>query len=168
MNQIENLKDLLIEQSRELHSSYEQELKELPKFEKKAVSTDLKKIINKQTQTIKTQQARLTNLFEKLNASPDGNHSLTTKSILKETNERIDHSETEEICDVCIVNSLQQLGHKKISDLGAASAYAREIGKIEAATLLHDSLEEDKYLGKELIKLAQRDINRKAASVITA
>jgi ferritin-like metal-binding protein YciE len=168
MNKIENLKDLLIEQGRELHSSYQQELAELPNFEKKAISSNLKKIIKKQTQITKDQQTRLTNVFGKLNANPDGNTSLTTKSILRESKDRIEHSKTGEVCDACIVNSLQQLGHKKVSDLGAIAAYAKEIGKVEAATILHQSLNEEKELGRELINLAQKDINRQAASVITA
>ncbi len=168
MKKIQNLKDLLIEQGRELHSSYQQELKELPNIEKKAASAKLKKIINKETQRIKSQQTNLVNVFGKLNANPNGNQSTVTKSILSEANERINNSKTKEVCDACIVNSLQQLGHKKVSDLGAISAYAKEIGNTEAATILHNSLNEEKQIGKELINLAQKDINRKAASAVTA
>lgn len=167
MSKIENLRDLFVEQGRELHSTYEQELKELPKFEKQVGSAGLRKIINKQVQIAKNQQDRLAETFFKLRIDPEGNKSLTAETILSETHKRINQSKNGKVCDAGIVGSLQQLGHKKIADLGALSAYADEIGQVSAALMLHQSFEEEKALGRELISLAKSDINKKAYSSAT-
>lgn len=162
MSKIKNLKDLFIEQGRELQNSYEQELKELPKIEKKAGSTKLKSIINKHVQATKNQQDRLNKTFSRLNVSSNGNKNLATETILKEANRRINESENIEVCDACIIGSLQQLGHNRVADLGTLSAYAEEIGQETSAKLLHESFQEEKRLGRELIDLAKSDINKKA------
>ena len=100
--------------------------------------------------------------------TPKGHKSAVTEAILKETQSKIKESATPEACDVCIVGSLQQLGHRKMADLGALSAYAKEIGQKDIASELEASYNEEKKVGKELIKLAQAEINKSAHLEMTA
>lgn len=165
MNNIENLKDLFIEQGKEMNDSYQQALRELPGIEKQAESKELKNMINEYVETTKKQQDRLKNALEKMNITHEGDKSIITETILNETERRIGHCKTADVRDACVVGALQQLGHKKVADLGAMAAYAEEIGQISAATLLRESFEEEKKIGKELIKLAQNSINRHAAGI---
>lgn len=165
MNNIENLKDLFIEQGKEMNDSYQQALRELPAIEKQAESKELKNMINEYVETTRRQQDRLKNALEKINVTPEGDKSFITEAILNETERRIGYCKTADVRDACVVSALQQLGHKKVADLGALAAYAEEIGQVSAATLLRESFEEEKRMGKELIKLAQNSINKHAATI---
>ena len=147
--------------------AYEQEMKELPIIEKKIDSKELKQIFGKHIQSTKNQQTLLKEAFTKMNFNQTGQKSLITESIFKEAHNQINNSENVEVCDACIVSSLQQLGHRKVADLGALSSFANEIGQESAANMLHNSLEEEKKQGRELIDLAKNEINKKAATQMT-
>jgi ferritin-like metal-binding protein YciE len=53
--------------------------------------------------------------------------------------------------------------HYEISRYGTLVAWARALGKEECAELLHETLEEEKATDMKLTRLAERDLNRRAA-----
>lgn len=164
MKKIENLKDLFIEQSRELYDSNRQELKELPSIEKQATSTELKKIIKKQVGKVKSQQECLMDALAIFDAEPDGEKCETTEAILRHSHTLINASNDNEVRDASILNAVQQLGHRKIAGLGSTSAYARELGRESTAKSLHVLLNDEHQIDRELTLLAQDQINKQAVA----
>jgi len=160
---IKNLKDLLIEETRELYLSNKQELKELSNIEKVATSADLKKFINKQIVASVAQQEKLDEVLKKLNYVVKRGKSETTKSILNLAQQRIKQSSEPSVRDAGIVNSLQYLSHRKIAGFGSGAAYANQIGQKETAKIFHTALKEEKKIDAQLSKLAERELNKKAS-----
>lgn len=164
-NKIENLKDLLIEEGSDLYSSTQQELKELPKMESSAASPKLKDLIKRQMKVSEDQQKNLKDAFNQMNSTMESGICRTTESILNRTHEIIENSADKEVCDAGIVNSLQQLSHRKIAGFGSSAAFAEQIGQKEAAKAFKQALETEKKIDAELSSLAVNEINRKAATV---
>lgn len=163
-NKIENLQDLFVDEGRELYYTTQQELKELPKLEKKATSPALKKLIQKQREAAKAQQAHLKNAFKTIDAKLESGQCEMTQSIFKRSEETIGKSPNKAVRDAAIINSLQQLSHRKIASFGTTAAYAKEIGQKAAAKGIHDALTSEKRIDAELSKIATGDINKKAAT----
>ena len=155
-----DLRDLLLWEGRELFNSNQQELRELPKIERRAVSTDLKNLIKKQFERTEKEQKYLESAFTKLHADHDGKTCRATEAILKETHEMLENSLDRELVDAGIIRSLQMLGHRKIAGFGTSAAYARAIGEESAASYFHNALEEEKKLDVEFSRLAEQACNK--------
>lgn len=163
---IENLRDLFIEQGRELYDASKQEQKELPNIQKKVSNQQLIQVIDRQLNAAKNQNSQLQQAFKKLNVSPEGEKNQCFQSIFKQTKSLIDRCKDPAVCDAAIVNSIQQLNHNKITGFGSLSSYAKEIGQEEISSSLHETLDEEKAIDNELSELAENEINKKAVSAI--
>jgi ferritin-like metal-binding protein YciE len=162
LNRIDNLRDLFLQQGRELYSSTLQELAELPKIEKQVSSPVLKKLINKKIMRIQNEQVKLAEVLKEINASPDGNGAYATESILKMMQSQINRCTDSAARDAGVILNLQRLIHWKLAGLGTTSAFAAEIGQEKGAGTLLDVLQEAKELDRELSQLARGEINRQA------
>lgn len=159
---VRNLRDLFIEQGRELYDAFQQEQKELPKIQLKANNQELKRIINNQLDMAENESIQLEGAFRKLNASPKGEKSECYQSIFKQTKNLIDRSKDSEIRDAAIINSVQRLNNNKITDFKSLLTYAKEIGQEETASSFYEALNEEKDIDRELTDLAEKEINKKA------
>lgn len=164
--QIATLRDLFIEQGRELYDTTRQEQKELPRMQKQVSNKQLKQLIDKQVSTAKDQQKRLENAFKKLNEKPDGEKSECCKAIITQGNKLAERAKNSNVRDAAIITAAQRLSHNKITALGTLSAYARQIGQQEVANMMHEALGQEKAIDNELSELAERDINKNAMAAV--
>jgi ferritin-like metal-binding protein YciE len=162
MKEIKNLRDLFLEEGREVYDANRQGLKMFKDIEAKASTDRLKNLIRKEAQQTESQQQNILEAFKRLNENCEGGKCATTQSILNRTQQFINKSNTKETRDASIISSLQQLTHMRMADLGSTAAHAREIGHEETARMFHDALEQEKKFDKELSNLAQGGINKQA------
>ena len=159
---INNLKDLFVEQGRELYDSSLQEEKELVAIENHVSNIELKNVINRQLNTAKDQRTRLDKAFKTINAKVEGEKNECCQAVFRKTQSLIDRSGDPRIKDAVIINSIQRLNHGKIAVLGSLASYAKEIGYPEIAFSIHETLNEEKAIDRELTDLAEKEINQKA------
>jgi len=161
---IENLRDLFIEQGRELIDAFKQEQKELPKIQKWVNNSRLKDLIVRELNTTKLQNFKIEQAFKNMNVGLEGEKNQCCESIFKQTKKYIERSSDTEVRDAAILNAIQRLNHNKITGFGSLAAYANEIGKSDLAKSLHETLEDEKSIDMELTKLAENEINKIAVS----
>jgi ferritin-like metal-binding protein YciE len=65
--------------------------------------------------------------------------------------------------DACLVASGQRAEHYEMAAYGTLVAWAKELGHEDVATLLEETLNEEKAADAKLTKLAEGGINRQAA-----
>lgn len=159
---INNLKDLFVEQARELYDSSLQEEKELGFIESHVSNAQLKNVVNNQFNTARDQRALLDKAFKTLNTSVEGEKNECCQAVLRKAQSLIDRSGDGRIKDAVIINSIQRLNHSKIAILGSLASYAKEIGHPEIAYSLKETLDEEKAIDRELTDLAEKEINQKA------
>ena len=162
---IENLKDLFIEQGRELYDAALLVQEELPKIQKKVSNPKLRAIIEQEILTAKKEEEGMQEIFRDINEKPEGEKNECCSAVLSHSKKIINRSKDAMVRDAAIINSLQRLNHNKITGFGSMTAYAKEIGRDKIAHQLHEKLEREKELDKELSFLAQHEINHKAAMV---
>jgi len=159
ITKINNVKGLLIEECKDLYHSNQQELKELPKFEKTASSPDLKRFIKKQIIASKFQQKQLDEVLTELNWVSKPGTCDTTTSILNRTEDRMRQTTKPVVRDASIVNSLQYLNHRKIAGFVASANFANQIGQTDVADVFQGAVEQEKNTDFELSVLAEREID---------
>ena len=154
------LKELYIDELKDLYSAENQLVKALPKMAKAATSPDLRAGFEEHLEQTKGHVQRLETIFEQLGESPKGKKCKGMEGLIKEGSEAIEEYEGE-LLDAALIGAAQRVEHYEMAGYGTVSAFAEELGESEHVTLLNETLEEEKETDEKLSGLAG-DINAKA------
>jgi ferritin-like metal-binding protein YciE len=155
------LRDLYIEQLRDLYDAENRLVKALPKMAKHASSDDLRDGIEEHLEQTRGQVDRLKEIFTSLGEKPSGKKCVGMVGILDEDEEIIDEDYDGAVLDAAIIAAAQKVEHYEIAAYGCAQAWAEILGEAEASSLLEKSLDEEKAADQKLTEIAE-DINAQA------
>jgi len=156
---METLKDLYVEQLRDLYSAESQILKALPKMEKAASHDPLKMAFKEHREVTEKQVERLDRIFEMLGEKPSGHHCKGMEGLLKEGDEAIKETGDKDTLDAGLIAAAQRVEHYEIAGYGTVRSYARHLGLDEHAQLLDQTLKEEGETDHRLTGLAESIIN---------
>jgi ferritin-like metal-binding protein YciE len=156
------LKEIYVEELKDLYSAENQLVKALPKMAKAATSEDLRAGFEEHLEQTKGHVQRLEDIFKTLGESPKGKTCKGMQGLVTEGSEMIEEEDEGEGLDVGLISAAQRVEHYEIAGYGCVAAYADLLGEEEAASLLRMTLEEEKETDKKLTGLA-REINVEAA-----
>lgn len=154
----------MVEEIRDLYDAERQLVKALPKMAKGASSDDLRSLIETHLEETQEQVKRLERAFEMLDERPRGKHCEGIAGIIKEGSNLLEEDFDGAVLDAGIIAGAQRAEHYEIGAYGSVIAWARSIGEGEVASLLEETLEEEKGADKKLSHLAESSINQEAAS----
>jgi ferritin-like metal-binding protein YciE len=160
--EMESLKDLFIDQLKDIYSAETQVTKALPKMAKKASSTELQNAFKMHLDQTQDQIKRLDEIFSSLGKNPKGKKCKGMQGLLEEGEEMMSEDATPEVLDAGLIAAAQRVEHYEISAYGTARAYARVLGDEKAASLLDQTLQEESETDKKLNQLAEGQINTRA------
>ncbi len=156
----ESLKDLYIDELRDLYSAENQLVKALPKLAKAATSEDLSAAFEGHLEQTKGHVQRLEQIFESLGESPKGKKCVGMEGLVKEGSELSGEFERK-VLDAGLIGAAQRVEHYEIAAYGTVAAFAELLGESEQQSLLHETLQEEKETDEKLTELS-REINAKA------
>ena len=159
---LNTLKQLYIEELRDLHSAENQLLKALPKMAKGASSEELKLAFENHLDQTKVHVERLEEIFERLDESPKGKTCQAMKGLVEEGSEILGEDGEESVLDAGIIAAAQKVEHYEIASYGTVRTFAQLLGEDEAAELLQETLDEEGEADKLLTQLAQEMVNPEA------
>jgi len=154
------LKELYIDELKDLYSAENQLVKALPKMAKAATSPDLRAGFEGHFEQTKGHVQRLETIFEKLGESPKGKKCTGMEGLIEEGAEAIKEYE-HELLDAALIGAAQRVEHYEMAGYATVSAFAGELGESEHVSLLNKTLQEEKQTDEKLSKLAG-DINARA------
>lgn len=160
---LKSLKDLYIDQLKDLHSAETQMTKALPKMAKASSSPELQSAFQEHLEQTKGHVRRIEKIFDRLDMSAKGKKCKGMEGLIKEGEELIHEDPDAAVLDAGLIAAAQRVEHYEIAGYGAARTYARLLGDDEAATVLQQTLDEEGKANKKLTQLAEGGINRKAA-----
>lgn len=151
---------------RQLQDIYwaEKELdKFMPKIVKQVTSDELKQTFQEHMQITKGQIKRLENVFELLGARPKGEKCDGMEGLIKEAEKLVQEAEQGIVRDAFIIGAVQKVEHYEMASYGTLKALASIIGEYEIASLLGETLEEEKDADMNLTEVAENLVNIEAA-----
>jgi ferritin-like metal-binding protein YciE len=83
--------------------------------------------------------------------------------ILKEASEVAGEVDDKDVLDAALIAAAQAVEHYEITRYGTLIAWANMLGRNDCASVLQQSLEEEKLTDSKLNTMALRNVNRKAA-----
>jgi ferritin-like metal-binding protein YciE len=159
---LDTLKQLYIEELRDLYSAENQLLKALPKMAKGASSEELKLAFENHLDQTKVHVERLEEIFERLDETPKGKTCQAMKGLVEEGSEILGEDGEESVRDAGIIAAAQKVEHYEIASYGTVRTFAQLLGEDEAAELLQETLDEEGEADKLLTQLAQEIVNPEA------
>lgn len=154
MASLNSLKDLLIDELRDLYSAETQLVKALPKMAKAASNDDLKQGILAHLEETRGHVDRLDRSLRILGASVKGKTCHAMKGLVEEGEEAIDTKAPPAIRDANLIGAAQRVEHYEIAAYGTARSFAETLGEEEIAELLQESLDEEGETDKKLTTIA--------------
>ena len=138
--------------------------KALPKMAKEADNDELKEAFTTHLKETEGHVERLEEVFKMIGKPARGKTCDAILGIIAEGKEVIDEVDDERVLDAGLIAAGQAAEHYEIARYGTLCAWAKLIGKPQAARLLHETLEEEKHADELLSKIAERAVNRQAVA----
>lgn len=161
---LESLRELLVDELKDLYSAENQLLKALPKMAKAAASPELKAAFEEHLEETKGQVDRLVTIFEQLEGSPKGKKCKAMEGLIEEGSDVIDAEGDDSVKDAALICAAQKVEHYEMAGYGCARTFATLLGLDEVADLLQTTLDEEGTADKKLTELAETVINVEAAT----
>lgn len=146
-----SLKEVLIDELRDLYSAENQIVKATPKTLKKVSDANLKAAMTTHLEETKQQVLRLRSIFEQLGKKPTGKHCDGTEGCLKEVEEAREGDTEGALKDVGIIGAALRVEHYEIAGYSAALAMAKALKEVEVVKLLTESLKEEQAAAKIIL-----------------
>lgn len=161
---VENLRQLLVDELRDLYSAETQLTKALPKVAKHANDGKLKQAIEHHLQETEGHVQRLEQIFQQLGESPKGKTCEGMKGLITEADERMKTRGDAATLDAGLIADAQRVEHYEISAYGSSRTFAELLGERQIVSLLEQTLNEEKAADSKLNQIAQGiNVEAKAA-----
>ena len=150
------LKELYIDELKDLYNAENQLVKALPKMAKAAASEELRAGFEEHLEQTRGHVTRLEQIFESLGESPRGKKCKGMEGLVEEGAEIIDEDLEDSVKDAGLIGAAQRVEHYEIAAYGTVKAFADTLGHSEHVSLLEETLEEEKETDEKLTDLAKQ------------
>jgi ferritin-like metal-binding protein YciE len=148
------LKDVLIDELRDMYSAENQLVKALPKLAKGAKSPKLKQLFSAHLEQTKGQVERLKKVFLALGEKPTGQHCNGMEGVIEEGKDALEKDEEGASFDSGIVGAALRTEHYEIAGYEACILMATTLGIPKVARLLNANLKEELGAAKKITAAA--------------
>src|SRR5207245_2002532 len=153
---IDSMKELLVEELKDLYDAEKQLVKALPKFAKAASDEELGEAFQDHLEQTKGHVQRLEQVFDILGSKPKAKPCKGMRGLVEEGDEVLHEDAAEPLADSAIIGAAQKVEHYEMAGYGTARTLAQAIGKKDAAQLLQETLDEEGEADKKLTQIAKR------------
>jgi ferritin-like metal-binding protein YciE len=156
---LDTLRELYINELRDLYNAENQLIKALPKMAKAASSKELRKALEEHLEQTKGHIDRLEQLFARLDEKPKGKTCRGMKGLIEEGSEILEEDGEESVLDAGIIVAAQKVEHYEIAGYGSVRTFANLLGENEAVGILQKTLDEESEADELLTVLADEIVN---------
>jgi ferritin-like metal-binding protein YciE len=151
---MESLRELLIDQMRDLYDAEKQLVKALPKMAKTASNDELREAFENHLEQTRGHVERLERAFEMMAANAKSKPCQAMKGLVEEGKETMEEDLSEPLLDSAIICAAQKVEHYEIAGYGTLVAWANSIGLSEVAEVFEETLQEEKEADEKLTQVA--------------
>jgi ferritin-like metal-binding protein YciE len=157
------LKELYIDELKDIYNAENQLVKALPKMAKAANSEELRTGFEEHLEQTRGHVQRLEQIFKELGEKPSGKKCKGMEGLVAEGQEMMGEDFEDDVMDAALISAAQRVEHYEIAAYGTVRTYAELLGEATAVQLLEQTLEEEKETDQKLTDMAS-EINVRAMS----
>ena len=151
--QSQALKELFVDELRDLYNAENQLIKALPKMAKAANSEELSSGFEAHLEQTKGHVQRLEQVFETLGEKASGKKCKAMEGLIAEGSEVIDEDFEGEVADAALIGAARRVEHYEMAAYSTVIKFAEMLGQDEAVKLLEQTLEEETETDEKLVGL---------------
>lgn len=144
------LKDVLLDELRDMYSAENQLVKALPKLAKGAISPKLKQLFFAHLEETKGQVERLKTVFAELGEKPTGQHCNGMEGVIEEGKDALEKDEEGASFDSGLIGAALRTEHYEIAGYEACISMATVLGLTKVVRLLNANLKEELNAAKKV------------------
>jgi ferritin-like metal-binding protein YciE len=163
-----SLEDLFVNQIEDLYDAENRLTKALPKMADAASSSSLKQAFQSHLTETEGHVSRLETIFREVNVEPKRETCQAMKGLISEGEDMVGATGDPAVKDAALIAAAQRVEHYEISGYGTARTIAQQLGLTDAATLLQQTLNEEKAADQKLNTIAESSVNVRATTGGTA
>ena len=149
------LKDVLLDELRDMYSAENQLVKALPKLARGAKNKEMKDLFKTHLEETKGQVLRLREVFGHLGKKPTGQHCNGMQGVIEEGTEALEKDEEGPSFDAGLFGAALRTEHYEIAGYHTCIAIAKSLGERDIVALLKQNLDEEIAAAKKLTTAAQ-------------
>jgi ferritin-like metal-binding protein YciE len=161
---LNSLRDLLIEELRDLYNAEEQLVSALPKMAEAASSTELRSAFEHHLEETRGHVSRLENIFKNIDEESSGETCEAMKGLIKEGETLVKAEGEPDVRDAGLIGAAQRVEHYEMAGYGTARSLANRLGENQMAEILQQTLDEEGEANKKLTSIAESGVNIAASS----
>jgi ferritin-like metal-binding protein YciE len=150
------LKELYLDELRDLYDAEQQLVKALPKMAKASTSPELRSGFEEHLEQTKGHVQRLEQIFEELGEPAKGKKCKGMAGLVAEGAEMMDEDFEDKVMDAGLISAAQRVEHYEIAAYGTVRTFANLLGESEAESLLETTLNEEKETDQKLTEASQQ------------
>ena len=167
MAEMDSLRELYVEELKDLWSAENQILKGLPRMIKAASHPQLKRAFTKHEAQTRMQVKRLERICKDLGESPRGKKCVGMEGLIQEAKELLSEKPEPNVLDAGLISAAQHVEHYEMAGYGTVRTWAKLLGYEgyeSHIALLQQTLDEEKATDQLLTDIAESQINIDAES----
>ncbi len=157
------LKEVLIDELRDLYSAENQLIKALPKLAKGAKDQTLKTLFTDHLEETKGQVERLKLVFQNLGEKPTGQHCNGMEGVIEEGADALEKDEDGASFDAGIIGAALRTEHYEIAGYTAAIAMTKVLGLSDVGALLNENLNQEVAAANKILTIGQPILKESAS-----
>jgi ferritin-like metal-binding protein YciE len=150
----EALKNLYIEELRDLYDAENRLVKALPKLAKAAESEELRAGFEEHLEQTKGHVDWLRQIFESLDERPGGKKCAAMIGLTQEGQDILDEDFEDGVKDAALISAARRVEHYEIAAYGCVKTWAGLLGETQAQSLLEQTLNEEKEADEKVTELS--------------
>lgn len=159
------LKNLFIEELKDIFWAERHQAKALPEMTESATSVEMRNALELHLAETQTHISRLKQVFELIGKKAVGIKCEAMAGLLKETKTIMDDTEAGSLTrDAALISTAQKIEHYEIASYGTLRTLATTLKLKKAASLLEETLKEEKNNDTKLTQIAESFVNESAKS----
>src|SRR4029450_6638831 len=160
---IKTMDDLFLHTLQDIYYAENKIVKSLPDMIANATDAQLKRGLQSHLGETKGEVQRLEQVFQMLGKKAKSVDCPAIDGIIDEAQDVSGEVDDKDVLDAAIIAAGQAVEHYEITRYGSLIAWAKQLGRNDAAKLLEQTLGEEKAADKKLTGIAERKVNLKAA-----
>ncbi|MGH9377683.1 MAG: ferritin-like domain-containing protein [Terriglobia bacterium] len=160
----ETLKDLYLDELRDIYDAENEIVKALPKMADAAASPQLRAAFEHHLQETKQHVTRLEQVFQGMGEKPKAKKCDGVRGILQEGEDLIGEKGDRAVRDAGLIAGAQRVEHYEMAVYGSLRTWAGQLANSRAVELLSETLNEEKEADHKLTEIAAGSVNKQAAA----
>ena len=163
-NAEQGFRDLFEDELKDIYWAEKALTKAIPKMIKNTTTQDLAQALEDHLEETRGHVDRLEEAFQMLGKAARAKKCEAMDGLIKEAEEIMEDTPEGIVRDAGIISAGQKVEHYEIATYGTLCAFAKTLGEDEVASLLQQTLEEEKGADEKLTSIAESSVNLEAAN----